>query len=78
LPNGREYYGIAAIREMHLEVFAAQAAAPSPIEMVLGTDSAAAEIATQLPDGSTRSTANFFYFDGAGQIRRISVYRQGQ
>ena len=78
LPDGREFSGIAAIREMHLSVFAASAPIPTPVATVVENGSIAAEIEARLPDGTTRRTANFFHLDGAGLIRRLSVYRQGR
>jgi len=78
LPDGRELCGTAAIREMHLSVFTAGAPIPSPVAAVVGNGSIAVEIEARLADGTTRRTANFFHLDGAGLIRRLSVYRQGK
>jgi ketosteroid isomerase-like protein len=78
LPDGREFSGTAAIREMHLSVFAAGAPIPTPVAAVVGNGAIAVEIEARLTDGTTRRTANFFHLDGAGLIRRLSVYGQGK
>lgn len=77
LPNGKSFSGKAAIREMHLDVFAAGAPVPSPLASVLGKDCAAVEIEAPLQDGTTRNTANFYYFTREGLIQRLSVYMRG-
>jgi ketosteroid isomerase-like protein len=77
LPNGREFQGVGAIREMQLGVFAAGAPFPTPIAIVVGENAVAAEIEAKLPDGSVRRTANFWQLTGDGRIRRLSVYTRG-
>lgn len=77
LPNGKQFNGAANIRELHLSVFAAGAPMPTPTHVVLGGAAAAVEIEARLPDGSIRRTANFYQFDQAGRIQRLSVYMQG-
>jgi len=77
LPNGREFYGIDAIREMHRGVFAAGAPSPTPLASIAGTSSIAVEIEARLPDGTVRRTANFYYLNAAGRIQRLSVYIRG-
>ena len=77
LPNGREFSGIAAIREMHLGVFATAAPIPNPLTTVIGQNCAAVEIQARLPDGTTRHTANFYHLDNTGRIQRLSVYMRG-
>ena len=74
LPSGRELSGLAAIREMHLGVFAASAPNPSPMATVIGEHSAAVEIEARLSDGSVRRTANFYHLNSDGHIQRLSVY----
>jgi len=76
LPNGKQFAGVTAIREMHLGVFAASAPIPTPLAMVVGANSVAVEIAARLPDGTTRHTANFYHLNGDGRIQRLSVYMQ--
>jgi hypothetical protein len=74
LPNGREFNGIDAIREMHRGVFASGGPRPTPLSTVVGDDCIAVEIEARLPDGSSRRTANFYYLNDAGRIQRLSVY----
>jgi hypothetical protein len=76
LPDGREFTGVAAIRQMHQGVFAAGAPMPTPGPRVAGESGIAVEIAAQLPDGAVRRTANFFHLDGEGRIQRLSVYQK--
>ncbi len=78
LPDGREFSGIAAIREMHRNVFEAGAPVPTPIAAVVGNGSIAVQIEARLADGTTRRTANFYHLDDNGLIRRVGVYRQGK
>lgn len=77
LPNGREFQGKDAIREMHLSVFAAGAPIPTTVMEVVGTDAIAVEIEARLPDGSVRRTANFYQISGDGRIARLGVYMRG-
>lgn len=77
LPNGREFVGADAIREMQLGVFAHGAPVPSPSRIIADSDGAAVEILATLADGSTRRTANFYQVNEAGKIQRLSVYMQG-
>lgn len=77
LPNGRECQGVEAIREMQVSVFASGAPFPTPIAIVVGENSAAAEIEAKMPDGSVRRTANFWHLNDDGRIRRLSVYARG-
>jgi uncharacterized protein (TIGR02246 family) len=74
LPNGKEFKGLAAIREMHMSVFAAASPVPSPQATVVGESSIAVEIEAALPDGTKRRTANFYYLNNAGRIQRLGVY----
>ncbi|MFT3965260.1 MAG: nuclear transport factor 2 family protein [Sphingobium sp.] len=77
LPNGKRFEGVAAIREMHLGVFAAGSPTPTPLAMVVGPSSVAVEIEARLPDGTARHTANFYHLDTDGRIARLSVYMRG-
>ena len=74
LPNGRESKGVAAIRAMHQSVFNASAPQPVPQAMILGNDAVAVEIDAQMPDGTSRRTANFYYLNSQGRIQRLSIY----
>jgi uncharacterized protein (TIGR02246 family) len=74
LPNGKAFEGLAAIRAMHKNVFAAGAPFPTPVAIVTGDASVAVEIEARLPDGSVRQTANFYHLDAAAKIARLSVY----
>ena len=74
LPDGREFSGVGAIREMYRGLFAAQAPSPTPVAVVVGTDSVATEIEARLPDGTVRRTANFFHLDKEGRIQRLNIY----
>jgi hypothetical protein len=77
LPNGREFNGIDAIREMHRSVFAASAPSPTPLSSIASASSVAVEIEAHLPDGTVRRTANFYYLNAAGRIQKLSVYMRG-
>lgn len=77
LPNGREFNGIDAIREMHRSVFAASGPNPTPLKSIAGPGSIAVEIEARLPDGTVRRTANFYYLNEAGRIQALSVYMRG-
>jgi hypothetical protein len=77
LPNGREFNGVDAIREMHRTVFAAGGPIPTPLKSIAGANSIAVEIEARLPDGTVRRTANLYYLDAAGRIQELSVYMRG-
>lgn len=77
LPNGREFHGTEAIREMHRSVFAAGAPNPTPLSSIAGAGSIAVEIEARLPDGTVRRTANFYYLNASARIQRLSVYMRG-
>lgn len=77
LPDGRELMGRAAIRALYGHLVASGAPSPRPVAQIGRTDLVATEIEAQLPDGTVRRTANFFHLDGAGRIRRLSIYRRG-
>lgn len=77
LPNGTELAGPEAIRGLFLRLFASQSPMPQPIVTFADRSGAASEIETQLPDGTLRRTANFYHFDSAGRIRRLSHYARG-
>lgn len=74
LPDGRELFGVNAIREMYNGLFGAQAPSPTPIHIVVGDSSVAAELEIRLPNGDIRRTANFFSLDSDGLIKRLSIY----
>ena len=74
LPDGRELSGVAAIREMYSALFSAQAPSPTPVNVVVGDKSVAAELEIHLPNGETRRTANFFHLNADGLITRLSIY----
>lgn len=74
LPNGKQFEGKAAIREMHLHVLGAGSPTPTPLAIVESASSVAVEIEAKLPDGTVRHTANFYHLDDAGKIRRLGVY----
>jgi hypothetical protein len=77
LPNGREFNGVDAIREMHRSVFAAGGPNPTPLKSIAGASSIAVEIEARLPDGTARRTANFYYLNAVGRIQGLSVYMRG-
>lgn len=77
LPNGVQVAGKEAIRAFQSDVYARGAPYPTPGRLITGASEIAVEIKAKLPDGSVRSTANFFYLNAAGQIQRLSVYAQG-
>jgi hypothetical protein len=74
LPDGRELSGVSAIQDLYRKLFAATAPSPTPLAVIAGTQAVATEIEARLPDGTVRRTANFFNFDDAGLITRLSVY----
>jgi ketosteroid isomerase-like protein len=77
LPDGREFSGTAAIREMYRGLFAAQAPSPTPMAVIAGTDAVAVEIEARLPDGSRRRTANFFHLGADDRIQNLNIYARG-
>jgi len=77
LPNGKSFSGKDDIRQMHLAVFAAGSPTPTPLAMIVGQSSVAVEIEARLADGSVRHTANFYYLNPDGLIRRVGVYMRG-
>jgi uncharacterized protein (TIGR02246 family) len=74
LPNGKESKGVAAIRQTHQSVFDAGAPMPMPLVMIVGDAAIAVEIEAQMPDGTSRRTANFYQLNSLGRIQRLSVY----
>jgi hypothetical protein len=76
LPDGREFVGAAAIREMELAVFASGAPMPTPVAIVAGENSVAVELDVRLPNGQVHKFANFFHLDAEGRIKRLSIYRK--
>lgn len=75
-PDGREFAGIKAIREMYAYLFSLDLPPPSIAATVASTREVANEIVATLPDGKTRCTANFFHLNAAGKIQRLSTYRR--
>ena len=73
-PDGRELRGLAAIRQWFEMLFSGAAPSPTPSAYVAGARDVAVEIQTKLADGSSRRTANFFHFDEAGRIERLTSY----
>ena len=78
LPDGEQFAGEEALRELYSRIFSSGAPNPTCVELVSGRNSVATEIETRLPDGTERRTANFFHLDGAGRIARLSVYKRGK
>jgi ketosteroid isomerase-like protein len=76
LPDGREFVGAAAIREMELAVFATGAPKPTPVAIVAGENSVAVEVDVRLPNEQILKFANFFHLNAEGRIKRLSVYRR--
>lgn len=74
IPNGTELHGVAAIRTMYSGLFADNAPAPKPINVITGPDSIAAQLEIRLPSGEVRHTANFFQLNKDGLITRMTVY----
>ena len=74
LPDAREIAGLDAIRSWFSSLFGTQAPSPTAVALIAGERGVAAEIETQLANGSVRRTANFFHLDQAGRIQRLSVY----
>src|SRR5688572_18728553 len=65
LPNGMQVVGAEAIRAFQTDVYARGAPYPTPGPRITGPSEIAVEIKAKLPDGSVRSTANFFYINEA-------------
>jgi hypothetical protein len=76
LPHGAQVAGIDAIRAFQTDVNGRAAPYPTPGPRTVGASEIAVEIKAQLPDGTVRNTANFFYLNEAGLIERLSVYAQ--
>jgi hypothetical protein len=74
MPDGRELIGIDAIRDMYRGLFIAQSPSPTPVNLVVGENSVAAELEIRLTNGDIRRTANFFSMNDAGLIERLSIY----
>lgn len=78
LPDGTEFAGKEAIRSVQVRVFnSGSAPFPTPKAMIAGENGIAAEVQTQLPDGTKLRTTNVYHLDGEGLIERLSVYKQG-
>jgi hypothetical protein len=77
LPDGREFAGVSAIREIQLRVFTSGAPIPNPRVSVIGERAIAVEIEVTLPDGTMRHTANIFHLNDDGKIQRLNIYRKG-
>ena len=74
LPNGKESRGVAAIRATHQNVFNAASPTPVPQCMIVGDSAIAVEVDAQMPDGTSRRTANLYHLNHQGRIQRLSVY----
>jgi ketosteroid isomerase-like protein len=77
MPDGRSFEGEAAVRAWFTNLFATQTLSPKILGSVASQSGIAVEVENQLPDGSTRNTANFFYLDSSGRIEHLRVYRRG-
>lgn len=77
LPDGREFSGVGAIRQMYTGLFGMQSPSPTPTAVITGAHGIATEIEAHLPNGTVRRTANFFHLNAHGLIRRLSVYARG-
>ncbi len=77
LPDGRELPGPGAIRAMYTGLFAAAAPTPTPLNAIASGDQVAVEIEARMGDGAARRTCNVFTLDGAGRIKRLSIYMRG-
>lgn len=77
MPDGRRFTGADEIRGWFSKLFASLALTPQIIATIDSETGSAVEIENQLPDGSKRNTANFFYLDDAGLITQLRVYQRG-
>ena len=77
LPDGRKVEGIAAIRAMYVNVFAAGGPQPQPITIVPAQTHVAAEVEVHLADGRVLAMASFFTLGEGGRFSNVSVYRRG-
>jgi hypothetical protein len=57
-------------------VVASLALTPQVSATIDSETASAVEIENQLPDGTKRNTANFFYLDDAGLITQLRVYQR--
>jgi ketosteroid isomerase-like protein len=76
MPDGRRFTGADEIRGWFSKLFASLALTPQVSAQIDSESASAVEIENQLPDGTKRSTANFFYLDDAGLITQLRVYQR--
>jgi hypothetical protein len=76
MPDGRRFTGADEIRGWFSKLFASLALTPQVSATIDSETASAVEIENQLPDGTKRSTANFFYLDDAGLITQLRVYQR--
>lgn len=74
LPDGRVYSGKSELGVMFSDIFAQSRPQPTPGPMTGSGLYWAVEVATQLPDGRQRHTANFFHLTPAGLIAHMHSY----
>lgn len=75
-PDGREFAGVIAIREMYALLFSHNLPPPRIATSFATARGVANEIVADLPDGKKRHTANFFHVNDAGKIQRLTCYRR--
>lgn len=77
MPDGRVFTGADEIRGWFSQLFGSLALSPRVVGSIASESAIAVEIENDLPDGRTRSTANFFYLDAHGLITQLRVYQRG-
>jgi hypothetical protein len=77
MPDGRRFTGADEIGGWFSKLFSSLALTPQVIATIDSETATAVEIENVLPDGTKRSTANFFYLDDAGLITTLRVYQRG-
>lgn len=77
VPDGRRFDGVEAIGGWFTHLFGVVGPTPHAVSEVSSSRAIAVEIETQLPDGTTRRTANFFDLDERGLISGLRSYARG-
>lgn len=74
LPNGKQFMGHDAIREVQATVFSAGSPSPEILSRLTGPDSAVVEVVAHLTNGSVRNTCNVYRLNGDGKIKSLNIY----
>jgi hypothetical protein len=74
LPDGRVLPGVEAIWAMYTQLFATTPPTPTAESFIVGSNGVAVELVARFADGSVRRTANLFYTNDEGLVRRLCIY----